>query len=392
MPSLSSPPCPSPYEDEAARAIAETARRFATERIAPGYLERERTGRLDRELAREMGALGLIAPELPEEAGGLGVSTVAAGLILEAIAAADLSFAYVNLLASLCGAILARHGQPEVVRPWLDRIRAGEAICALALTEPEAGSDAAALRLRIRREGETYRLDGEKASISAADQAEIAIVFGRTGPLEARARGITALLVPLDRPGLKRHRTDCHGQRAVGRGSLFFDGVTVPVDHRLGAEGEGFVQVMQGFDYSRALIGLMVLGVARAALSETWRHLTEREAFGQKLAAFQGLTHPLADLDTKIEAARLLALQALWRKDQGLAHHLEAAMVKAWAPSLAYETVHRCLLAFGHGGYDRGVMEQRLRDVLGFEIGDGTAEIMRTLIARARAGREAVPY
>jgi cyclohexanecarboxyl-CoA dehydrogenase len=383
---------PSPYEDDTALAIAATARRFAAERVAPGYLEREAAGRIDRALAREMGALGLIAPELPEAMGGLGLGTLASGLIIEAIAAADLSFAYVNLLASLCGAILARHGRAEVVRPWIARLRAGEALCALALTEPEAGSDAAALRLRIRREGEAYRLDGEKASISAADQADIAIVFGRTGAPESRARGITALLVPLDLPGITRKRVLCHGQRAVGRGSLFFDGVRVPDDHRLGAEGEGFLQVMQGFDYSRALIGLMVLGVARAALTETWRHLTEREAFGHKLAFFQGLTHPLADLDGQVEAARLLALQALWRKDHGLPHGLEAAMVKGWAPRLAHETIHRCLLAFGHGGYDRGVMEQRLRDVLGFEIGDGTAEIMRTLIARARAGRAAVPY
>ena len=151
------------------------------------------------------------------------------------------------------------------------------------------------------------------------------------------------------------------------------------------------MQVMQGFDYSRALIGMQVLGVARIALEETWQYVTQRQAFGQPLSAFQGVSHTLADIDTQVEAARLLCLQTLWLKDKGLPHSTEAAMSKWWAPKLAYEAVHQCLLMHGHGGYDRGLMEQRLRDVLGFQIGDGTAQIMKTVIARARAGRRAVP-
>jgi cyclohexanecarboxyl-CoA dehydrogenase len=167
--------------------------------------------------------------------------------------------------------------------------------------------------------------------------------------------------------------------------------VRVPASHRLGDENKGFVQVMQGFDFSRALIGLQVLAVARVALEETWAYVVQRQAFGKPLSAFQGVSHPLADLDTQVEAARLLCLQALWLKDRDAAHGAEAAMCKWWAPKLAYETIHQCLLMHGHGGYDRGLMEQRLRDVLGFQIGDGTAQIMKTIIARHRAGRAAVP-
>ena len=195
----------------------------------------------------------------------------------------------------------------------------------------------------------------------------------------------------MDLPGVTRNRFDCHGQRAIGRGSLFFDNVRVPVNYRLGEENKGFVQVMQGFDFSRALIGLQVLAVARVALDETWEYVAQREAFGKPLSAFQGVSHPLADFDTQITAARLLCLQTLWLKDKGLPHTAEAAMCKWWAPKLAYDCVHQCLLMFGHGGYDRGVMEQRLRDILGFQIGDGTAQIMKTIVARARAGRAAVP-
>jgi cyclohexanecarboxyl-CoA dehydrogenase len=380
-----------PYLDADLVAIGDQARRFAAERVAPGFQERDRTRVLDRTLMRAMGALGFIAPELPERVGGQGLSTLAAGVIVEEIARADLSLSYINLLASLNGQILAEHGRPEVVGPWLRRLVDGEVLVAIALTEPRGGSDAANLRLRVERDGDGYVVNGEKTSISAADQADAVIVFGRTGPVDAGAHGVTALLVPADTPGLTRSRFDCHGQRAIGRGALFFDNVRVPVDHRLGDENKGFVQVMQGFDYSRALIGLQVLAVARVALDETWAHVAQRQAFDKPLAAFQGVSHPLAELDTQVEAARLLCLQALWLKDRGAPHSAEAAMCKWWAPKLAYDTVHQCLLMHGHGGYDRGPMEQRLRDVLGFQIGDGTAQIMKTVIARHRAGRGAVP-
>ena len=380
-----------PYLDEELVALGDQARRFAADRIAPGFQERDRTRTLDRGLMRAMGAMGFIAPELPETFGGLGTGCLAAGVIHEEIARADLSMSYINLLASLNGQILAAHGRPDVVQPWLARLTKGEALLALALTEPRGGSDAANLRLQVERQGDDYILNGEKTSISAADQADAAVVFGRTGASDSGAHGVTALLVPLDLPGITRSRFDCHGQRAIGRGSLFFENVRVPASHRLGGENKGFVQVMQGFDFSRALIGLQVLAVARVALEETWAHVAERTAFGKPLSAFQGVSHPLAGLDTQVEAARLLCLQALWLKDRGAPHSREAAMCKWWAPRLAYDVVHQCLLMFGHGGYDRGPMEQRLRDVLGFQIGDGTAEIMKTIIARTRVGRAAVP-
>lgn len=312
-------------------------------------------------------------------------------MIHEEIARADLSISYINLLASLNGQILSQHGRPEVVKPWLERLTKGDALFAIALTEPRGGSDAANLRLRVERVGDEYVINGEKTSISAADQADAAVVFGRTGSVDSAAHGVTALLVPMDLPGVTTNRFDCHGQRAIGRGSIFFENVRVPVDHRLGDENKGFVQVMQGFDFSRALIGLQVLAVAKVALEETWEYVAEREAFGKPLSAFQGVSHPLADYETQVAAARLLCLQTLWSKDHNLPHTAEAAMCKWWAPKLSYDVIHQCLLMFGHGGYDRGVMEQRLRDVLGFQIGDGTAQIMKTIIARTKAGRAAVP-
>lgn len=380
-----------PYIDDDLATLAEHARRFATGRVAPGFLERDKTRVLDRALMREMGEMGFIAPELPEQYGGQGLGCLAAGVIHEEIARADLSISYINLLASLNGQILAQHGKPEVVKPWLDKLTQGEALLAIALTEPRGGSDAANLRLKMERVGDHYVLNGEKTSISAADQADAAVVFARTGSVESGAHGVSAVLVPMDLPGITRNRFDCHGQRAIGRGSLFFENVKVPVDHLLGQEGKGFVQVMHGFDFSRALIGLQVLAVARVALEETWEYVAQRQAFGQPLSAFQGVSHPLAEFDTQVVAARLLCLQTLWLKDKGAPHTAEAAMCKWWGPKLAYDVIHQCLLMFGHGGYDHGLMEQRLRDVLGFQIGDGTAQIMKTIVARTRAGRAAVP-
>lgn len=380
-----------PYINEELEFLAETAEKFAQKFIAPSYLERDQRRSFDRDLVKKMGEMGFIAPELPEQYGGQGMGRLAAGIIHEAIAKADLSFSYINLLASLNGQILAEYGQPEVVGPWLKKLTAGEAIFSIGLTEPRGGSDAANLRLKIECDGDMYVLNGEKTSISAADQADASVVFGRTGSIESGAHGVTALFVPMDLSGITTTRFDCHGQRAIGRGSIFFDNVRVPVNHRLGDENKGFVQVMQGFDFSRALIGLQVLAVARVSLEEAWEYAAQREAFGKPLTAFQGVSQPLADYETQIEAARLLCLQTLWLKDNHLPHTSEAAMCKWWGPKLAYDVVHQCLLTFGHAGYDRGVMEQRLRDVLGFQIGDGTAQIMKTIIARHKVGRKAVP-
>ncbi|QFS17377.1 cyclohexanecarboxyl-CoA dehydrogenase [Acinetobacter indicus] len=380
-----------PYITEELAFLAETVEKFAQKYIAPGFLARDQSRVFDRDLVKKMGEMGFIAPELPEQYGGQGMGRLAAGIIHEAVAKADLSFSYINLLASLNGQILAEHGQPEVVEPWLRKLTAGEAIFSIALTEPRGGSDAASLRLKIEREGDEYVINGEKTSISAADQADASVVFGRTGSVEDGAHGVTALLVPMDLPGISTTRFDCHGQRAIGRGSIFFDNVRVPVNHRLGDENKGFVQVMQGFDFSRALIGLQVLAVARVSLDEAWEYAAQREAFGQPLTAFQGISHPLAEYETQVEAARLLCLQTLWLKDNHLPHTSEAGMCKWWGPKLAYDVIHQCLLTFGHAGYNRGVMEQRMRDVLGFQIGDGTAQIMKTIIARKKAGRKAVP-
>lgn len=363
--------------------LGETARRFSRAVLAPAYKATERAGAIGLDLRRRMGALGLIGVDFPETYGGLGADYVTAGIVVEAISEGDFNVGYIQLLGSLCGAIVARHADPAIAAEILPRVVAGESIIALALTEPQGGSDAAALALKATREGEDYILTGEKTSISMADQADHAVVFARTGTAAERAHGISAFLVDLASPGISRSRFTDLGQHAVGRGSLFFDGVRVPATHRLGAEGSGFVQVMQGFDFSRALIGLQCLAVARVSLRETWAYIQERKAFGKPISDNQGATFPLAEAETQVAAARLLCYRTLAAKDAGAPHTSEAAMCKWWAPKLAFDVVHTCLLLHGHSGWCVDLpFEQRLRDVLGLQIGDGTAQIMKLIIAR----------
>ncbi|MNF44104.1 Acyl-CoA dehydrogenase [compost metagenome] len=369
--------------NEHQNAIRESVARFSAEVLAPGYKQRDQAGEIERSVIEQMGQMGLLGGELPEEYGGSGLDCVTAGLIIEEISRGDFNVGYIPLLTSLNGQIIAQHAAPDLAREWLHEITAGRKIVCIALTEPSGGSDAASLRLKAERKGDVYVLNGEKTSISMADQADVAVVFARTGTPEQRASGISAFLVPMTLPGISTTRFDDAGERAIGRGSIFFDNVEVPVSHRLGEDGKGFKQVMQGFDYSRALIGLQCLALAQQSLDETWSWLTERQAFGQPLAAFQGLTHPLAELQTYVHAARLQCYHSLWLKDNNLPHNAEAAMNKWWAPKLAFDVVKQCLLAHGHTGYGEDLpFAQRLRDVLGLQIGDGTAQIMKNIIAR----------
>lgn len=364
-------------------SFRETAARFAADVLAPNYKRLEKEGRVPLDMRRQMGGLGLIGVEFPEEFGGLGVDHVTSGVVLEAISEGDFNVGYIQLLGSLCGAIVARHASPDIAQAILPKIASGDTIVALALTEPRGGSDAASLALKATRDGDHYILDGEKTSISMADQAEWAVVFARTGTPEQKAHGVSAFLVDMNAAGISRTRFNDVGEHAIGRGSIFFDKVKVPATHRLGTEGSGFVQVMQGFDFSRALIGLQCLSIARVSLAETWKYVKERQAFGRPLADNQGVTFPLAEAETMVTAARLLCYRTLAAKDAGEPHTSEAAMCKWWAPKLAFEVVQTCLLMHGHAGYSTDLpFEQRLRDVLGLQIGDGTAQIMKMIIAR----------
>jgi cyclohexanecarboxyl-CoA dehydrogenase len=379
--------------DDDQKALQETARRFAREKLLPHYQKRESEPGIDRALMREMGALGLIGVDLDEKYGGMGLSGVTSGIIIEEIAYGDFNVSYVQLLASLMGAIIHRNASPELAADWNGRLVRGEAIVGLGLTEPRGGSDAANLTVKARRVGDSYVLSGEKTSITFSDQMDAMVLFARTGTAEEVAKGVSAFLVPMNTPGIQRTRFKDVGSRIIGRGSVFFDDVKIPASHRLGDEGKGFTQVMVGFDFSRILIALQCLACAQASIDEAYAYAKERHAFGAPLAQYQGVSFPLVEFETQIAACRQLCYRGLALRDAGLPHTAESAMVKWMGPKTSFDAIHQCLLTFGHYGWSMDLPhQQRMRDVMGLEIGDGTAQVMKLIVARERMGRMAVQY
>ena len=374
-------------------ALRDVARRFARERLKPDYQKREADHAFDRTLMKEIGALGLIGVDLPEEYGGLGQSGLTAGIITEEMAYGDFNVSYLQLLGSLMGAIVHRNANPELARYWNGRLVAGDAIIGLGLTEPRGGSDAANLQVKARRDGKDFILSGEKTSISFAEQCDAIILFARTGTPDSGARGISAFLVPTDLPGIARTRFNDLGSKIIGRGSVFFDDVRIPAENMMGAEGKGFTQVMQGFDFSRILIALQCLGAAQASIDETWEYMKERKTMGAPIVQYQGVSFPIVEFETQIAACRQLSYHGLALRDAGLPHTAESAMVKWMGPKTSFDAIHQCILTFGHYGWSKDLPhQQRLRDVMGLEIGDGTAQVMKLIVARERAGRVAVQY
>jgi cyclohexanecarboxyl-CoA dehydrogenase len=371
--------------------LCRTLRAFAARELTPRSPKWDKGGEFPWDIWHQLGELGLFGFRIEPEYGGVGSDFLTMGLATEQIARGDFSCTAGIQLAGLAGEILGRHGTDEIKRRWLPAVAAGDAIVALALTEPAVGSDAAKLVCRAERDGDEYVLTGEKSGITLGMAAQAATVFARTSA--AAARGITTFLVPMDLPGVTRSPLHDMGGRLIGRAVISLDHVRIPASHRLGREGGGFYEVMRGFDFNRIIIALACLGVAEVSLDETMSYVKDRHAFGRPLARFEGVSFPIAEAATELEAARWLCYRGLWLCDRGLPFTKEAAMTKWLAPKVSAEIIHQCLLLHGHYGYtDELPFEQRLRDVIGLEIGDGTAEIMKVIVGRELMGRETLPY
>ncbi len=376
--------------DEGQGDFRRELRTFAEKVLAPHYQEDDRLGRIRPGLAREMASVGLTGLRIPERFGGQEADAVTTGMAAQEISRADINACYLLLVSALNADILVAHASEEQLTEWLPPIADGSAVTALLLTEPEHGSDAANLALRAEPDGSGWRLTGEKTSISMGMVADTGIVFARTGG--EGARGVSAFYVDLHQPGIARTPLDDHGGRAIGRASLHFDGVPLARTALIGEEGGGFVSVMQGFDYSRAVIGLMCVGIAEAALDDALEYARTREAFGGPIGRNQGVAFPLVECATRLAGAKHICYEALWRKDQGLEHSVAANMAKWYAPKTAGEVVHQALLTFGHAGWGRDSPQgQRLRDVMAFEIADGTAQVAKLVVARHLLGRKFAP-
>ena len=377
--------------NEEERLFAQNLRRFAKERLLPEYARWDRGEPYPKERLQELAQLGITGLRVPEAYGGTGSPYVMAGIAAEELARGDYNTTLALQIGAISADILSAHASEAIKREWLPKMATGEKLVAFGLTEPGAGSDAAALTTTATRDGDDYIVRGEKASITFAGLADACIVFARTGG--EGARGVGAVLVPLDSPGVSRTRYQSVGERLTQRGSLHFDDVRVPAGNILGDPSGGFYQAMGAFDYNRAIIALACVGAAQQSLDETVEYAKQRQTFGKPIAMHQAVSFQIAEHLTLIQAARLLAYDCLARRDRGEAHTMQAAMAKWLGPKAAADAIHACIILHGWVGYSQDLpFEQRLRDVIGLEIGDGTPEIMKGIIARETFGRQFTAY
>lgn len=364
--------------------------RWADKVLAPHYQADDKAAELRRRQVTDMAEMGLTGLRIPEEYGGQDATAVIAGIAAEEVGRADFNAGYLIINTALISDIIVRNATDAQKRAWLPGIASGETVPAIMITEPGHGTDAAALALRATETADGWVLNGEKTSITLGMAADRAVVLARTGG--PGARGVSAFWVDMSSPGISRTAFDDLGSRAIGRASIFFDDVAVDRDAMIGEPGGGFVSVMEGFDYSRAIIGLLCLGAAQQSLDEAMQWARDREAFGQPIGKFQGVSFPLAESATYVAGARHVCYEALWRKDNDLDHSAQAAMAKFWAPKLSVDVIHQCLLTLGHVGYStEHKVGQRMRDVIGLEIGDGTAQVSKLVISRNLLGRSYAP-
>jgi alkylation response protein AidB-like acyl-CoA dehydrogenase len=366
------------------RAIRDVAREFADaelgDRIAPYDARHE----FPHAIVAKLGPLGFMGVLVPEEYGGSGLDYVAYALIVEELNRGDASVG-ITMWAhnSLCTNHIALFGSPEQKRRWLPRLASGEVLGAWGLTEPGSGSDAAALRTRAQAGDGGWTLDGSKAFITNASVGGVAVVMARTDP-EKKSKGISAFVVEKGTPGFSAGQPYRKlGLHASDTAELIFEDCRVPADQLLGERGQGFVQAMQVLEGGRIAMAAMAVGIAQAAVDQAARYMKQRTAFGKTLAEFNGLQGMLADVATEVEVARLLTLRAAWLKDAGRPAMHAAAMAKVFASEAAMKAATKAVQVHGGAGYITEFPVERIfRDAKLTEIGEGTSEIQRMVIAR----------
>jgi len=373
--------------NEQCREIVALAREFAEKEIAPHAAEWDATKTCPREVMRRLGELGFMGLKISEEYEGLGLDTLTYLMVLEEVAAADASVSIMlSVHNSLPVSMLEAHGTPEQKERWLKPMARGEVLTAFALSEADAGSDASAIRAQAVRDGDGWVVNGEKAWVTNGDIADLVVMMVRTDSPEDRrgAKGISTFLVPAGTPGLKPGKVeDKMGLRASRTTSLHLSDVRLGPEHLLGQEGQGFIYALSALENGRLGVAAQAIGIARAALEHSIRYAQERRQFERPLADFQAIQFKLADMATRITAARGLAHEAARAQDLGERVTERASMAKLFASETAMWVTTQAVQVFGGYGYMRDYPVERLfRDAKVTEIYEGTSEIQRIVVAR----------
>ena len=365
--------------------LLEAVRRFVAERLRPIEAEVAENDAIPDDILAEMAALGLYGISIPEAYGGLDLSMEEECLLVMELCRTSPAFrSAIGTNVGIGSQGLVMFGSEEQKAKWLPGIASGETITSFALTEPEAGSDSASVRTTARREGDFYVLDGTKRFITNANRAHLFTVMARTDPSVKGGGGVSAFLVPRDLPGLSVGKPEKKmGQQGAHICDVIFEGVRVPAENRLGAEGEGFKVAMQVLDKGRLHISAVCIGVAERLIADAVAYAAERKQFGQPLASFQLIQGMIADCKTEALAARALTLEAARKRDAGQTVTLEAAASKYFASEMVGRVADKAVQIFGGAGYvaDHGI-ERLYRDVRIFRIYEGTSQIQQVVIAR----------
>ncbi|MBP6679392.1 MAG: acyl-CoA dehydrogenase family protein [Paracoccus sp.] len=364
--------------------IRDMAREFAQDVLAPGAAQRDRDHAFPRDELTQMGELGFLGMLVPEAHGGSETGIVAYALALEEIAAADGACSTIMSVHSSVGCVpILKYGTDDQKARFLPRLASGEWIGGFALTEPQAGSDASSLKTRARRDGDHYIIDGAKQFITSGKNGKMVIVFAVTDP-DAGKKGITAFIVPTDTPGYEvvsvEHKL---GQHASDTCALAFTNMRVPVENRLGDEGQGYKIALANLEGGRIGIAAQAVGMARGAYQAALSYARERITFGRPIIEHQAVAFKLADMATRIDAARLMVLRAAMLREAGKPSLTEASMAKLFASEMAEEVISDAIQIHGGYGYLRDYPVERIyRDVRVCQIYEGTSEVQRLVIAR----------
>lgn len=362
-----------------------TVREFARAELRPNGRRWDQEGAFPHEVVPKLAALGLMGISVPTEYGGAGLGLLETALAVEAVAWGDGSIALtVASHNSLCTGHILRHASPEQHRRYLPALASGDVLGAWCLTEPSAGSDAAAIQTRAQRRGSVYVLRGSKVFVTQGSVGGAYVVMASTDPAAGR-EGISAFIVERGTPGLRiGKKEDKLGLRASDTAEVLFEDCEVPAANRIGPEGDGYRQAMATLERGRIGIGAMAVGLGRAALDDSLAYAAERRAFGRPLADRQAIQFMLADSALELDAGWLLVLRAAQLADLGEPFRAQASMAKLYASEAASRAANRAVQIHGGYGYIKDYnVERYLRDVKLTEIGEGTSEIQRIIIAKS---------
>ncbi len=365
--------------------VRDMARAFAQERLAPTAADRDRSGAFPKAELAEMGALGLLGMLVPEEFDGAASDHVAYALAIEEIAAGDGAISTIMSVHNSVGCMpIFKFGTAAQKERFLKPMARGEMLGAFCLTEPQAGSDASAIKTRARRDGDHWVLNGTKQFITSGANADVAIVFAVTDPAAGK-KGLSAFIVPTDTPGYTVARTeDKLGQHCSDTCQILFEDCRVPADLMLGAEGAGYKVALSNLEGGRIGIASQAVGMARSALDHAVRYAQDRQSMGVPIIQHQAVAFRLADMATRVEAARQLVLHAASLRDAGLPCTKEAAMAKLFATEMAEKVCSDAIQVHGGYGYLNDFPVERIyRDVRVCQIYEGTSDIQRLVISRA---------